>query len=104
MRIKWSARSSQRLEDIYSYHAPENIRLAVKIHNKILDEVERLSYSPYIGQILHSAQNGKYNYLSLVVKGGQYKIIYRIQNNTIHISQIWECFRDPKAMIKDIQE
>jgi plasmid stabilization system protein ParE len=102
MRILWSVTSARDLNGIYEYYARINQRAAANMYNNILDEVDKLSVNPYVAAIEQSLHNLPRIYRSLVVSN--YKVIYYVENDTVHISRVWDCRRNPERIKKSLEE
>lgn len=98
--VAWSAPARKDLEEIFEFHFIKNPSAAIKIHNLILDEVDRLAEWPEIGQreLFIEKKKYKYPFRSLTVKNGLCKIIYFITEDSIVISRVWSCRKNPKDM------
>jgi len=98
MIILYTAWSKNQLREIYNYYkeigAPKKgQKIRISIHKKAL----QLKDFPLLGreeEILSSLGQG-HRY----VVEGQYKIIYRIIEDTIYITDIFDTRRNPEAMM-----
>ena len=68
---------------------------------KFMQEVKKTSRqigdNPYIGKIEPLLEKLPDGYRSMVVKR-IYKIVYRIEENTVEVSDFWNCRRNPDAL------
>jgi len=96
MKIIWSKEAKADLDSIYVFQATFNENAAVRIYNAILDEVEILLKFPNLAPIEELLPSNKYTFRSLITKSGKHKIIYFIDIDTIYITHIWDCRRNPK--------
>lgn len=96
--IKWFKEAQDDLNDIYEFYFIKNPSAAVRIHNSLLEEIERLKKHPEIAVIepLTANKGYKHTFRSLVTINGLFKVIYFVDNNTIVISRIWSCRKDIK--------
>ena len=97
MRLQVSEYAASRLDAIWDYYAEEaSERVANRITNKILDDIEWLKDNPRGGQyepLLDHLGLGHRRKVS-----GNYKIIYRIIDNLIFVSDIFDSRQDPEEM------
>jgi len=103
MKLIYSLKATQALKNIYEFLSRKSSRAAVIIHNEILDEIDRLLLFPQMAPIESDLKNKSFTYRSLVVHS-IYKVIYRIEEQTIYIVDIWDCRRDPSKLKKGILE
>ena len=103
MKLIYSHKAAKALNDIYKFLNKKNSHAAVIIHNEILDEIDRLLLFPQIGPIEPELENISFTYRSLVVRY-TYKVIYRIEKQTIYIVDIWDCRCNPLKLQKGISE
>ena len=98
MIVLYTAWSKNQLREIYNYYkeigAPKKGRkIRLSVHKKAL----QLKDFPFLGreeEMLSSLGQG-HRY----VVAGQYKIIYRIIDETIYITDIFDTRRNPKGMM-----
>ena len=97
MRLQVSEYAAARLDEIWDYYAEEaSERVANKITKKILDDIEWLKDHLRGGQyepLLDHLGLGHRRKVS-----GNYKIIYRIIDNLIFVSDIFDSRQDPEEM------
>jgi plasmid stabilization system protein ParE len=100
MKLKWSLNAKNDLEEIYNFYLLKNPAVAVRIHNSILDEALRLIKWPEIGkhEIWIEKKGTEFLFRSLVTKNGLFKIIYFLNEETVFISRIWNCLKDPNDL------
>lgn len=94
MNIIISDYAKQQLRLIFTYHSEVASRaVAIKIINEIANSFQVLEQFPEAGQADEfMKQHGK-DYRRLV--SGNYKIIYRIHKNEIHISDVFDSRQNP---------
>ncbi|MFZ1693905.1 MAG: type II toxin-antitoxin system RelE/ParE family toxin [Flavobacteriales bacterium] len=89
---------STRLDEIWDYYAEEaSERVADKITKKIVDDIDWLLDHPRGGQyepLLDHLGLGHRRKVS-----GNYKIIFRIINDLIFVSDIFDTRQDPEKMV-----
>ena len=89
------------LKSIYLYYrmvAGESI--AGKIRKSIFSATKPLIRQPYTGAIEENLEELKQGHRYLVT--GNYKIIYRVINNEIYITDIFDCRQNPQKMKRQI--
>jgi addiction module RelE/StbE family toxin len=97
MNLNFTKKAIEDLEKIYSFLEQKNENAAVYVHNYILDEIERLKNFPQMAAIEPVLSNYSETFRSLVIKK-TYKIIYYIENGTVHIVSVWDCRQNPDTM------
>jgi plasmid stabilization system protein ParE len=100
MKLYYSLKATQSLNNIYEFLNQKSNRAAVIVHNEILDEIDKLLLFPQMGSVESELQNKTLEYRSLVVSR-TYKVIYRIEDQKIYIVNIWDCRRDPLKLRQD---
>ncbi|MDD3789837.1 MAG: type II toxin-antitoxin system RelE/ParE family toxin [Petrimonas sp.] len=94
MKIFWSDFAKETLKDIYSYYKDvAGIKIARKIRNEIYEATRQLTTYPDSGQIeeLLLSLNAGYRYV--VTKN--YKIIYRVDDDKILITDVFDTRQNP---------
>jgi plasmid stabilization system protein ParE len=96
LKIEWSIEAKLDLIDILNFYILRNKSAAYskKLNSKIQDSVKLISKHPLIG-----VQSDIDGVRALIT--GDYQIIYEILDNSILISMIWDCRRDPEDKIID---
>jgi len=96
LKIEWSIEARLDLLDILDFYIIRNKSTAYskKLNSKINNNVKLIAKQPFIG-----TQTGIDTVRALIT--GDYQIIYEILDNTILISMIWDCRRDPEDKIID---
>jgi addiction module RelE/StbE family toxin len=84
MKIKWSPLSVERLTSAVSYISEDKPIAAQNLADSIIKAVEHLKDFPQSGRIVPELENLKYR--EILVKN--YRIIYTITENVIHILTI----------------
>ncbi|MDR1407133.1 MAG: type II toxin-antitoxin system RelE/ParE family toxin [Tannerella sp.] len=102
MKLNFSDLSRKRMDEIYRFYELKSSNAAVKMYNKILDEAETLKYFPYMAPIEPLLSDHAETYRSLPVRK-LFKIVYYVGEDTIYISDIWDCRQSPDALKKRIQ-
>ncbi|HZK95349.1 MAG TPA: type II toxin-antitoxin system RelE/ParE family toxin [Prolixibacteraceae bacterium] len=94
MKVLWTKSALASLYDIYRYYnANVSITIACKVRDNILAITRQLEKHSHIGQIeeLLKEMEGGHRY---IVKDN-YKIIYKIQTNTIYITDVFDTRQNP---------
>lgn len=92
MTIKWSPLSAERLTEIVNYISEDNPNAARKLAASIFTSVEKLIKFPESGRVV--PELGIQKYREILV--GNYRIIYSIVDDAIHILTI----RHQKQLLK----
>ena len=95
-KVEWSIEARLDLLDVLNFYIVRNKSAAYskKLNSKINNSIKIISKHPLIG-----VQSDIESVRALIT--GDYQIIYEILNNTILISMIWDCRRDPEDKIID---
>jgi toxin ParE1/3/4 len=94
MKIIWSDFATHTLKEIYDYYKENaSFRIAKKIKNKIFSTTRQLKKNPESGQIEVTLKNLNENHRYLVE--GNYKIIYKIVEKGILITDVFDTRQDP---------
>lgn len=103
MVIKWLAPSRKSLKDIVAYYKKEHAEnAALKIVTEIRTSVEKLKEFPELAAVEPLLKNRTKVYRSLVATK-TYKVVYYIENETINISDIWDCRQSPETNKKKVK-
>ena len=96
-QVIWTYFATLELKNIYLYYKMvANATIAEKIKKSILSSTKRLSTKPLIGQIEENLVELKQEHRYLVE--GNYKIIYRVIDQNIYITDIFDCRQNPQKM------
>ncbi|GJM34077.1 MAG: hypothetical protein DHS20C18_30780 [Saprospiraceae bacterium] len=98
MKVKLTANSRRRLQQIRDYHSKiGNAKKGRKITRSILSEAKKLEKHPELGQVeKYLEKEGKGHRYLLVDQ--LYKIIYLIVKPIIFITDIFDARQDPDKM------
>lgn len=100
-QIVWTNFAISELKNIYLYYRMvAGEKVADKIRKSVFDATRRLIKDPLIGVIEENLQDLKQGHRYLVE--GNYKIIYKVIQNTIYITDIFDCRQNPQRMKKRI--
>lgn len=97
MKLVYLPSARKHLREAMEYlHREAGPQVVARVRSGILDEAERLKQFPRGGQ--------EEEYLSHLGKGhrrivqGNYKVIYRIEGETIYVTDIFDTRRNPAKM------
>ncbi len=96
LKVIWSEFAEDKLDEIFEYYF-ENVSelTAKKIANNILTHTDKLSHSPFIGEIEDILRERKLEYRYLIYTN--YKIIYTVDIplKLVKISDIFDSRQNP---------
>ena len=97
MRIVWTRSAVSELEYIYKFYKRNaSVSVARNLKLQLFTSVKQLENHPFSGPIEENLIGTKYEYRYLVE--GNYKIIYRCDDNIVYITDVFDCRRDPQKM------
>lgn len=97
MKVIWTKYAYGSLSDIYKYYKQNvNIPVANKIRDQLLYSTKQLEKYPLSGPIEKLLM--KLNQEHRFIIRGNYKIIYKILNSTIYITDVFDTRQDPKEL------
>ncbi|HRO74573.1 MAG TPA: type II toxin-antitoxin system RelE/ParE family toxin [Crocinitomicaceae bacterium] len=97
MKIIWTDFATKSLKAVFDYYAEyANSKVAHKIRKEILKSTRRLSKHTEIGQTEFFLE--KLNQTHRYIVSGNYKIIYRVENDKIIISDVFDTRQNPTKM------
>ena len=97
MKLIYTEQSLESLEEALNFLAPKvSYEKLMKIRDGILDEAETLEENPFIGQEEPYLEHLKLGYRRIIKDN--YKIIYRVVNRYIYITDIFDTRQDPAKM------
>jgi toxin ParE1/3/4 len=95
-KIVWTANAIKQLDKIYAFLAQNSLKAAEKHVLALLEKVDQLKSFPQMGQeearLKHLKKGHRY------LKEGNYKIIYRIKGQVIHIATVFDTRQDPDKL------
>jgi len=101
MKLLWLPAAIGDLDDIFDYYVIHSQRVAAMLYNQILDEAEILRTNPRVAPKEPLLDNGHYEYRSLVVAKGKYKLIYTIlDEKSVLIVLLFACRQNPAMLRK----
>ena len=97
MKIVWTDFAIKNLKNIVDYYTEKvSKKTAHKIRKQILATTKQLLDNPESGQLEFNLEKLKQNHRYLVC--GNYKIIYRTNNNQIVINDVFDTRQNPVKM------
>lgn len=98
MRIEWLSLAEDDISVIYAWYAQFSLKVAYKVVNSIVSDVELLSTQPRMGRKEMELEKKMGHEIRSFVTTRDYKIIYVIKGDTIFISRIWDCRQNPNDL------
>jgi plasmid stabilization system protein ParE len=99
MKVEWLESANRQILEIFDYYnSAANGRVAKKIVGKIVQRVRLLSRNPKGGQREWLLEDMPERFRRVIV--GNYKIIYFTEGETVFISYVWDCRRNPSTLRK----
>jgi plasmid stabilization system protein ParE len=96
-QIIWTNFAISELKSIYLYYRMvASDKVADKIRKSVFDSTRPLIKDPLIGAIEENLKDLKQGHRYLVE--GNYKIIYKVFQNNIYITDIFDCRQNPQKM------
>ena len=89
VKIEWLEFANEDLVQIYNYIYRDSIYYSIKTDNDILNLVDNLKTSPYMGRKV--PEYDMENQRELIYKS--YRIIYKIESGRVFIRRIWHTSR-----------
>lgn len=99
INLIWEDEALDDLKQIFDYLKEKNLRAAYGLSMRLYNAAESLKQFPKMGPVESLLEDCDEIYRYVVVDK-YYKLIYVIENNTIHIIMIWDCRRAPEK-VKD---
>lgn len=90
MKVQWTVPAIDDLESIRTYIARDSDFYAARFVEKIIDTVENLTVFPEIGRVVPEAEDPRIREIIFQ----NFRIMYRIQNESIQIIAILRGSRD----------
>ena len=90
VRLNWHDDAYNDLNQIYNYIFKDSEHYSIKTVNDIVDLVNCLNFSPYMGRKIPEYNDESKR--ELIYKS--YRIMYRIESNKIEIHRIWHSARN----------
>lgn len=98
MKVIWTDFAIESLRAIFDYYAQYvSEDIAHNIRMQILGKVDYLIYHPELGQIEDYLRSLNQHHRYLI--SGNYKIIYRVLEDTIIINDVFDVRQNPQRML-----
>ena len=99
MQVEITRSARTQLRKIHTYYKIKaSEKIALQIIDKLLDAVEELVVLPSIGTIEPNLVHLKLSYKFIVC--GNYKIIFRVTEDKLYVTDIFDCRQEPRKIIK----
>lgn len=102
MVVKWSVEALDDLRRIYIQKGLINRKTAQKTCALIFSDADILINHPKAGKKEPDLEKRKILYRCLVTKVRNYKLVYYIEDDLVHIIAVWDCRRDPQELKKEL--
>ena len=97
MKVLWTKFALASLRDIYIFYKEKaSIAVAIRIRDEVLTSSDQLELYALSGQIEGSLEELKESHRYIL--RGQYKIIYRIKNGKVYITDVFDTRQDPEKI------
>lgn len=98
--IEWTEFSVSCLDEIYLFilDDSQSERIASKLIQQLISGVEHLAHAPLSGTIEPLLKRNTYESRYIIV--GNYKIIYRVKESTIFITDVFHTKQNPIKIVK----
>jgi plasmid stabilization system protein ParE len=103
MKINWTEKAEERLDEIYAYYSLKSKKVSMKIVREIKSAVDPLAGFPQMAAIDPLLSDLPKSFRSLIVRR-IYKIVYYIDDigEKINIVTVWDCRQDDKKLRKEV--
>ncbi len=103
MKVIWHTPAIEGRRQVAAYIRKEfGTKRKRKFMHEVDDAVEKLRYSPYIGQIDSLFEAYAATYRSVIVNGLN-KLVYRVDDDTIHIVAFWDTRMEPEEQAAKVE-
>ena len=99
MRINWTEPALADLEAIHDFIARDSSHYATRFVRRLLEAVERLADLPMLGRIVPEG-DGRHR----EVFEPPYRIVYRVENDVVHVIRLIHGARDFDALRHDLKD
>ncbi|MEI6139388.1 MAG: type II toxin-antitoxin system RelE/ParE family toxin [Mariniphaga sp.] len=97
MKVLWTKSALASLRDIYIYYKEKaSIVVANRIRDEVLTSSDQLEHHALSGQIEESLEVLKESHRYIL--RGQYKIIYKIKNGKVYITDVFDTRQNPEKI------
>ena len=95
MKVQWAERARMQRDEVVNYIGRQfGAKRKYKFKQEIRDTTNLLKHSPGIGQIDPLFEDRATTYRSVIINGLN-KLVYRVDDDTIHIVAFWDTRREP---------
>ena len=95
-KVIWTERALSDLDIIYEFLSINSTKVSEQIIYDILNRIAQLECNPLSVQVELQL---KLNYTYRYIVEGNYKIIYRFENNIVFINTVFDTRQNPKKLI-----
>ncbi len=97
MKLVYTQQAITSLQECLDFFPPEvTVAKVNEIRDKILEKADKLIENPYLGQLEEYLEHLGQSHRRIVE--GNYKIVYRIENDVIVVTDIFDSRQDPEKM------
>ncbi len=100
MKLRWTARARDDLVGIARFVANDNVSAARRWVNRLRKQARRAAQFPRSGRIV--PEFGRPDIRELIVRN--YRIVYRVLENEIHILTVFEAHRLLKPEVEETRD
>jgi plasmid stabilization system protein ParE len=101
MKIDWTEKAEERLDEIYAYYSVKSKKVSMEIVREIKSAVDPLIEFPQMAAIEPLLSDLPKSFRSLIVRR-IYKIIVDDDRDSIKIATVWDCRQDNKKLRKEV--
>lgn len=103
MKIVWHKGADRQLYQIAEYIRQEfGARRRRLFIQEVRQSTKMLQHSPNVGQIDPLFEDRQESYRSIIINGLN-KLVYRIEDNTIHVVAFWDTRSEPEEQAKQVE-
>ncbi|GAB1450379.1 hypothetical protein MASR2M47_04350 [Draconibacterium sp.] len=97
MKLVYTEQALDSLEEALEFIAPNvSSEKLIQIRNRILNKADKLLKQPFSGSKEPFLENLNLGHRRIIE--GHYKIIYKVQNECIYVTDIFDSRQDPNKM------
>jgi len=102
MKVFWTKSALNALFEVFTYYETNVSRtIAANIKNNILSSVRQLQTYPQSGTKEELLENLGEGHRCLI--RGNYKVIYKIENRQVYITDVFDCRQNPEKIKRIIK-
>jgi len=99
MKLLFSPEAKEDMDSIFYFYAQYNEEYAYRLYNQFIERAENLLHFPKMAPVEELLKEYTEEYRSLLVQN-TYKLVYFIENETIHVVAVFDCRQNPQKMKK----